>query len=73
MRTVRILEAASEEAIEAIAWYENEEPGLGLDLQRSIDTALDLLEEDVIALVPVPGKTAHFSRRPGYWRDRVKS
>jgi len=45
MRTVRIHEAASQEAIEAAAWYENERTGLGVEFQRAIDVALDLLEE----------------------------
>ncbi len=104
MRAIRILDEAAEEAAEAIAWYEGEQAGLGLDFQSSIETALDLLEEDIVPLVSVPGRHArndlkrlllnrfpyaiiilerpaeyvviafaHFSRRPGYWRRRVRS
>jgi toxin ParE1/3/4 len=54
MRKVRIHEAASQEAIEAAAWYEDQRPGLGADFQRAIDIALDLLEEDIVPLLPVP-------------------
>jgi toxin ParE1/3/4 len=54
MRSVRIHEAASEEAVEAAAWYENQRPGLGADFQRAIDRALDLLEEGIVPLSPVP-------------------
>ena len=57
MRTVRIHEAASQEAIEAAAWYENERAGLGAEFQRAIDVALDLLEEDIVPLAPVPTAT----------------
>ncbi len=55
MRTVRIHAAAAEEAAEAAAWYESESPGLGADFERAIDAALDLLEQDIVPLVSVPG------------------
>lgn len=55
MRRVRIHEAAAEEAAEAAAWYEKERPGLGADFQRAVDAALDLLEEDIVPLVSLPG------------------
>lgn len=55
MRPVRIHAAAAEEAAEAAAWYENESPGLGTDFERAIDAALDLLEQDIVPLVSVPG------------------
>lgn len=58
MRRVRILEQASEEAIAAAAWYEQERLGLGAEFAQAIDAALDLLEEDVAPLVPVPGVPA---------------
>lgn len=104
MRRVRIHEAAAEEAAEAAAWYEKERPGLGADFQRAVDAALDLLEDDIVPLVSLPGVAgtrgvkrmllrrfpyavvvrqgaaeavviafAHTSRRPGYWRGRLKS
>lgn len=55
MRRVRIHAAAAEEAAEAAAWYEKERPGLGTDFQRAVDAALDLLEEDIVPLITVPG------------------
>jgi toxin ParE1/3/4 len=58
MRRVRIHAAAAEEAAEAAAWYEREHPGLGEDFQRALDAALDLLEEEVVPLVSVPGTAA---------------
>ena len=58
MRPVRIHEAASQEAIEAATWYEHKRPGLGAEFQRALDLALDLLEEDIVPLLPVPS-SAH--------------
>ena len=55
MRGVRIHAAAVEEAAEAAAWYEKERPGLGVDFQRAVDAAIDLLEEDIVPLITVPG------------------
>ena len=55
MRVVRIHTAAAEEAAEAAAWYERERPGLGVDFERAVDAALDLLEEELVPLVSVPG------------------
>lgn len=56
MRTLRIHEAAANEAAEAAAWYENERPGLGAEFERAIDAALDLLEEEIVPLVSVAGE-----------------
>lgn len=56
MGTVRVLEAAAEEATEAVMWYEQERPGLGKKFQEALDAALDLLEEEVVPLTPVPGE-----------------
>ena len=58
MRPVRIHEAASQEAIEAATWYEHKRPGLGAEFHRALDLALDLLEEDIVPLLPVPS-SAH--------------
>lgn len=58
MRTVRILEEASQEAIEAAAWYEYEQPGLGAEFFAAIDVAIDLIEENLIPLSPLLGKAA---------------
>ena len=55
MRRVRILEEASDEAVAAAAWYDQERPGLGVEFEQALDAALDLLEEDLAPLVPVPG------------------
>lgn len=55
MRRVRIHAAASEEAAEAAAWYEKERPGLGAEFEQAIEAALDLLEEEIVPLVSVPG------------------
>ncbi|MFO7787418.1 MAG: hypothetical protein R6W87_06520 [Halospina sp.] len=54
MRTVRILEEASQEAEEAAAWYESEQPGLGAEFFTAIDRALDILEENYLPLSPLP-------------------
>jgi toxin ParE1/3/4 len=54
-RRLRILAAAAEEAAEAAAWYENERPGLGAAFAREVDEALDLLEQEIVPLTPVPG------------------
>jgi len=56
VRTVRILEEASQEAIEAAAWYEHEQPGLGAEFFAAIDAAIDVIEENFIPLSPLPGK-----------------
>ena len=55
MRRVRILADASDEAVAAAAWYERERPGLGAEFERALDAALDLLEDELAPLVPVPG------------------
>ena len=55
MRRVRILEEASDEAVAAAAWYDQEKPGLGFEFEQALDAALDLLEEELVPLVPVPG------------------
>ena len=54
MRTVRILEEASQEAIEAAAWYEYEQPGLGTDFFHAVEAAIDVIEENLIPLSPLP-------------------
>ena len=55
MRRIRILEEASNEAIAAASWYDRERPGLGAEFEQAVDAALDLLEEDMAPLAPVPG------------------
>jgi hypothetical protein len=48
MRTVRVHEAAAQEAIEAAAWYERERPGLGAEFDQAVRAALDLLETEIL-------------------------
>ena len=52
-RTIRVLEAAAEEAAEAAAWYEQERPGPGAKFQEAVDAALDLMEEQVVPLTAI--------------------
>lgn len=104
MRPVRILEEAVAEAAAAAEWYENERPGLGAEFSNALEAALDLIEEDILPLSPVPGEpgnkgakrlilrrfpfdivifehrserlvvaVAHHSRKPGYWRARLRA
>jgi hypothetical protein len=55
MRRLRIHSAAAEEAAEAAAWYEKERPGLGTEFEHATEAALDLLEQEIIPLVSMPG------------------
>jgi hypothetical protein len=55
MSRIRLLEAASLEALEAAAWYEREQAGLGADFEAAIQAALDVLEADVTPLAVMPG------------------
>ena len=104
MRPVRILEKAAEEAVEAVVWYEQQRPGLGLEFDHAVNAAFNLLEDEIVPLTKMPGKAglqgvkrltlrrfpydivvrespkeiivvavAHQSRRPGYWRNRMRS
>ncbi len=57
MRTVRILAEASQEAVEAAAWYEYEQPGLGSEFFAAVDAALDIIEENFVPLSPLPNDT----------------
>ena len=55
MRRIRIHAAAAEEVAEAAAWYERERPGLGVEFEQAVEAALDLLEEELVPLVSMPG------------------
>lgn len=55
MPKIRVLEAAADEAVEAAARYEIQQPGLGMDFERAVEAALDLLEEEFVPLVSMPG------------------
>mgnify|MGYP001592492053 CR=1 FL=1 len=54
MPRIRVLDAAADEAAEAAARYEMQQPGLGTDFERAVDAALDLLEEEFVPLVSMP-------------------
>lgn len=56
MRTVRILAEASQEAIEAAAWYEYEQIGLGSEFFATLDAAFDVIEENLVPLSPLPNE-----------------
>ena len=55
MPKIKVLDAAADEAVEAAARYELQQPGLGIDFERAVDAALDLLEEEFAPLVSMPG------------------
>ncbi len=57
MRPVRILQEDAEEAVAAAEWYEREHPGLGTEFSDPIEAAIDLLEEDILPLSTLPGKS----------------
>lgn len=57
MRTVRILDSAAEEAIEAAIWYERQRRGLGAGFFEAFEAAIDLVEAQLIPLSPYPGKS----------------
>jgi toxin ParE1/3/4 len=57
VRRFRIHEDASTEAESAAAWYERQCPGLGAEFNESIQAALDLLEEGIVPLSPLPGSS----------------
>jgi len=59
VRTVRILEEASQEAEEAAAWYESEQPGLGAEFFTAIDRAMDIIEENYLPLSALPGEAGN--------------
>jgi toxin ParE1/3/4 len=55
MHPIRILAEAAEEAMEAAAWYESERQGLGQAFIRAVDHALDLLQDEIVPLISIPG------------------
>lgn len=54
-RSVKILDDAADEAAEAAAWYERQHEGLGFAFEQAVYAALDLLEEGIVPLTPMPG------------------
>lgn len=57
MKKVRILQEAAEEAIAAADWYDKEREGLGKEFTSTVEIAIDLIEEDILPLSPMPGKS----------------
>ncbi len=57
MREVRILQEAAEETIAAADWYDKEREGLGKEFANAVEIAIDLIEEDILPLSPMPGKS----------------
>jgi len=55
MRVVHVHQAAADEAVEAAAWYELQQPGLGSEFDAAIQAALDLIEQEIVPLTPMPG------------------
>lgn len=51
MPSVKILEEAVSEAIEAAVWYEGEKPGLGIDFSKEVEATIELLEEGLLPQV----------------------
>ncbi len=57
MRKVRILQEAADEAIAAANWYDKECKGLGGEFAKAVEIAIDLIEENVLPLSPMPAKS----------------
>jgi hypothetical protein len=57
VRPVRILQEAAEEVAAAADWYDRERPGLGTEFSDAVEAAIDLIEEDILPLFPLPGKS----------------
>lgn len=55
MRKVRVLRQAAEEAEAAAIWYEKEREGLGAEFAEAIEAALDVVEDGLVPLFPMPG------------------
>lgn len=60
MRRVRYHAAAGEEAERAAEWYTNEAPRLGLDFERDLAIAVDLLRHEPTPAVPYPGAPSEY-------------
>lgn len=56
MPTVRILRQAAEEAEAAASWYERERKNLGQDFFQAIEAGIQLIEDGLVPLVPMPGR-----------------
>jgi len=54
-RRLRILDEASAEAMAAMAWYERERKGLGVEFAQAIDRVLSLIKTGLAPMSPMPG------------------
>ncbi|MFO7580013.1 type II toxin-antitoxin system RelE/ParE family toxin [Nitrosomonas halophila] len=57
MKKARILQEAANETIAAASWYDKERDGLGAEFANAVETAIDLIEADMLPLSPMPGKS----------------
>jgi len=57
MKRIRILQQAAEEVAAAANWYDKERSGLGQEFVNAVEMAMDLIEEDLLPLSPMPGKS----------------
>jgi hypothetical protein len=57
MKKTRILQEAADEAIAAANWYDKERDGLGAEFANAVEIAIDLIEEDILPLSPMPGRS----------------
>ena len=55
MGKLSFLRQAAEEAEAAAPWYEQERSELGTEFDAAVDAALDLIEDGLISLSPMPG------------------
>jgi plasmid stabilization system protein ParE len=53
LRAVKIQPHAEAEADEAAAWYEAEQPGLGIEFLLELDAAIEKAAENPLAYAPV--------------------
>ena len=53
MKSVKIQPRAEAEADEAAAWYEAEQPGLGIEFLLELDAAIERAAENPLAYAPV--------------------
>ena len=63
MPVVRVHREAALEAEEAAAWYEAMRPGLGHEFSAATDAAIELVQEGLVPLRPVPGDAGRLGAR----------
>lgn len=57
MKKARIVQEAADEAIAAANWYDKERDGLGAEFAYAVEIAIDLIEEAILPLSPMPGRS----------------